>query len=740
MEQEIKCTQNKLFDDTTEVTTDDSMTSSHYCFGLRTKSHDIHEGKSKSLSRNPLGSSTSISMQLAWPKRVGSRKKSNTCIEFEEKSEYVIKKQSLTDVTNDNKCRKETDTHKERFLRFFRIGFTNKSKKQKTDMINVETSPFDAIRNVSAKHSHFAKYLALEDSVNQSLTYLPSTVKMSLQWPEQEKLDTFDPNETQNLPLCPTEGVNSEEDKYKNICTNVMIRPPKCGQRSSSAVQSDRFSEISSDKNIESCSINEKIYPPTPITSKSTALLRRPRTPTLGRAALFVRASYMGVDKPGTPSSLSFCKQSTKRDTIASNDSRLFDFPNLSSAQSGFISRSSSINCELRELNQNSQQSFNQLSIQNNSSQSNLHSFISNRRQNETKIPKAISNRHHCHAYDTVPLDKLECLKLIPSVQMLNKSSDANSELSNVTLLKSSSRVPATVSCLNGCQKLQSPSTDYCTKQNEVDKIKTDVWKDTKHSDNVSTISLSETETSLQDHKRSAKCPATLMKGESNQTFEVTSLQQDSHSSSKSCDNILNSRKSVEIPKASVQPMRQKSTKTNVGVDLPTSPKSRNPQKSSHSFYLKQNKNSEKKRCESINMTGPSTEITMNKQSLECTKQSQSEKQINHSVNVGSIVLRRRAKPELENEQHRDVSLRISIQEVKNLSAKGRYFCEICLDRTLYARTTSKLSDGTVFWGEQFDMNNLPSISIMTINLFRQATFVKDKRQRNKNQNQFIGM
>ncbi|KAK4473848.1 hypothetical protein MN116_003180 [Schistosoma mekongi] len=736
MEQEIKCTHNRLCDDTTEVTTDDSMTSSHYCFGLRMKSHDIHEGKSKSLSRNHLGSSTSISMPLAWPKRVGSRKKSNTCIEFEENSEYAIKKQSLTDVTNNDKCRKETDTHKERFLRFFRIGFTNKSKKQKTDIINIETSPFDAIRNVSAKHSHFAKYLELENSVNQSLTYLPSTVKMSLQWPEQETSDTFDLNETQKLPLYPTKGINSEEDSYKNICTNVMIRPPKCGQRSSSVVQSDRFSEISTDKNIDSYSISEKFNPPTPVTSKSTALLRRPRTPTLGRAALFVRASYMGVDKPGTPSSLSICKQSTRRDTIASNDSRLFDFPNLSSAQSGFISRSSSINCELKELNQNSQQSFNQLSIQNNSSQSNLQGCTSNGRQNETKIPIAIPNRHHCHAYDTVPLDKLECLKLIPSVQMLNKGSEANSELPNLTLLKSSSRVPAAISCLNGCQKL--PSTDFCTKQNEVDKIKTDVWKDTKHSDNMSIISSSETETSLQNHKRSVKCPMTLMKGESNRTFEVTSLQQDSQSSSKSCDNILSSRKLVEIPKASVQPIRQKSGKTNVGADLPTSPKSRNPQKSSHSFYLKQNKNSEKKCCDSTNITESNTEITINKQSLECTKQSQNEKQINHSINIGSIVLRRRAKPELENEQHRDVSLRISIQEVKNLSAKGRYFCEICLDRTLYARTTSKLSDGTVFWGEQFDLNNLPSISIVTINLFRQETFVKDKRQRNKNQNQFI--
>ncbi|VDP97411.1 unnamed protein product [Trichobilharzia regenti] len=66
------------------------------------------------------------------------------------------------------------------------------------------------------------------------------------------------------------------------------------------------------------------------------------------------------------------------------------------------------------------------------------------------------------------------------------------------------------------------------------------------------------------------------------------------------------------------------------------------------------------------------------------------------------------------------------------------YFCEICLDRILYARTTSKLSDGTVFWGEQFDLNNLPPISIMTINLFRQGSSFKDKRQRSKSQNQFI--
>ncbi|CAH8464598.1 unnamed protein product [Schistosoma mattheei] len=75
MEQETKCKPNHNHGDMVESTADDSMTSSHYCFGLKMKSHEIHEGKSKSLCRNPVGSSTSISMPIAWPKRVGSRKK-----------------------------------------------------------------------------------------------------------------------------------------------------------------------------------------------------------------------------------------------------------------------------------------------------------------------------------------------------------------------------------------------------------------------------------------------------------------------------------------------------------------------------------------------------------------------------------------------------------------------------------------------------------------------------------------
>ncbi|KAL5111125.1 hypothetical protein TcWFU_000251 [Taenia crassiceps] len=68
--------------------------------------------------------------------------------------------------------------------------------------------------------------------------------------------------------------------------------------------------------------------------------------------------------------------------------------------------------------------------------------------------------------------------------------------------------------------------------------------------------------------------------------------------------------------------------------------------------------------------------------------------------------LRRTAKPNLENERHRENSLFLSILEAKGLHNKRRYYCDICLDRTLYARTTSKQCLGnSIFWAEEFDLN-----------------------------------
>ncbi|KAL5966360.1 Ras GTPase-activating protein raskol [Taenia solium] len=89
---------------------------------------------------------------------------------------------------------------------------------------------------------------------------------------------------------------------------------------------------------------------------------------------------------------------------------------------------------------------------------------------------------------------------------------------------------------------------------------------------------------------------------------------------------------------------------------------------------------------------------------------------------AGVNSLRRTAKPNLENERHRENSLFLSILEAKGLNNKRRYYCDICLDRTLYARTTSKQCLGnSIFWAEEFDLNNLPDVSILTMSLYREA-------------------
>ncbi|KAL5109194.1 hypothetical protein TcWFU_007373 [Taenia crassiceps] len=113
----------------------------------------------------------------------------------------------------------------------------------------------------------------------------------------------------------------------------------------------------------------------------------------------------------------------------------------------------------------------------------------------------------------------------------------------------------------------------------------------------------------------------------------------------------------------------------------------------------------------------------------------------NPELAQGALHLKRVVRPDLEQERHRDTSLRITIHESKNLPAHRRYFCDICLDRKLHARTTSKLSKETVFWGECFDLNNLTELNFITINLYREAESAKDpskRRKPNKSQNQLI--
>ena len=86
--------------------------------------------------------------------------------------------------------------------------------------------------------------------------------------------------------------------------------------------------------------------------------------------------------------------------------------------------------------------------------------------------------------------------------------------------------------------------------------------------------------------------------------------------------------------------------------------------------------------------------------------------------------------PDAEQTRRTDNSLQIWLLEAKGVPAKKRYFCEVCLDSTLYARTTAKLKADLCFWGEHFDFHHLPSVNTIQVNLYREAD---RKKKRDKN-------
>ncbi|XP_012270606.1 probable Ras GTPase-activating protein isoform X3 [Orussus abietinus] len=92
--------------------------------------------------------------------------------------------------------------------------------------------------------------------------------------------------------------------------------------------------------------------------------------------------------------------------------------------------------------------------------------------------------------------------------------------------------------------------------------------------------------------------------------------------------------------------------------------------------------------------------------------------------------LRKSVQPDAEQTRRTDNSLQIWLLEAKGVPAKKRYFCEVCLDNTLYARTTAKLKADLCFWGEHFDFHHLPSVNTIQVNLYREAD---RKKKRDKN-------
>ncbi|XP_061549325.1 uncharacterized protein rasal2 isoform X16 [Phycodurus eques] len=98
--------------------------------------------------------------------------------------------------------------------------------------------------------------------------------------------------------------------------------------------------------------------------------------------------------------------------------------------------------------------------------------------------------------------------------------------------------------------------------------------------------------------------------------------------------------------------------------------------------------------------------------------------------------LRRSAQPNKDNCRRAEHLLWLWIIEAKDLPPKKTYFCELCLDDVLYARTAGEARGDGPFWGERFLLADLPAVRSLTVHVYRDA----DKKKKKKDNNNYVGL